>query len=517
MKKALLFLSVFLFSCLSLQSQTGDPHPCGTIDGRSAWLKKFQANPHLPAYQKDDDSTLYVPLTIHLAGSDGGTGYYPLPRLLDALCTLNNDFADTEIQFYIEGEINYLPNAAYNNHESVVDGAYMMFENNVENTLNCYVMDNPAGNCGYNLPYAGIALNESCMGPADHTWSHEIGHAFSLPHPFIGWEGGVGYDGSISHNFNNPAPLTVLYDYTNFQDSFYVDTLIIDTAFVEMVDGSNCHIAADGFCDTPPDYLSARWNCNNSNQSTSVQTDPNGVQFVSDGTLIMSYSADECQSRFSDEQIAAMQANLLDEKPHLLYNQEPGIALSSEPLVLYAPIEGEVAQFDEVYFDWEEIEGATSYFVQVSRFASFNVIEEYTTDTNSLVVNDLQNNKTYYWRVKPYNAYSFCTVFSETGTFETGEVTNVRQLSETSSLLVYPNLLQDHQAVNLQLEALIGFQLNAQLVNSVGQVITQDQFQIHSGLNQFQFTWNQKLADGTYFLKLSNASEVVFEKIIVAQ
>ena len=502
MKKALLFFFATLFSIISLQSQTEQPHPCGTIDGRSAWLKKYQENPLLPSYQKDDDSTLYVPLTIHLVGTDGGSGYYPVPRLLDALCTLNNDFADTEIQFYIEGEINYLPNSAYDNHETVVDGAYMMFENNVENTLNCYVMNDPAGNCGYNLPYAGIALNESCMGPADHTWAHEIGHAFSLPHPFLGWEGGVSYNDSVSHNFNNPAPLTVLYDYTNFQDSFYVDTLIIDTAFVEMVNGSNCEIAADGFCDTPPDYLAGRWNCDNNNLSNTVQTDPNGEQFVSDGTLIMSYASDECASRFSDEQIAAMQANLLDEKPHLLYNQEPGVQLSSEPLVLYSPIEGETAQYDEVYFDWEEIEGATSYFVQVSRFSSFNVIQEYEADTNSLVLNDLLNNKTYYWRVKPYNAYSFCTVFSETGIFETGEVTLVQNLSQTTDLSVYPNLLNGNQKLNIRIDAQESFRLSMQLINGVGQAVIEDQFPILTGVNHFEIDLNENMAVGTYFLKI---------------
>ena len=517
MKKALLFLLAGLFSFLSLQSQTEHPHPCGTIDGRSAWLKKFQQNPHLPIYQKDDDSTLYVPLTIHLVGSDAGSGYFPAPRLLDALCTLNNDFVDADIQFYIEGEINYLANSDYDNHETVVDGAYMMFENNVENTLNCYVMNDPAGNCGYNLPYAGIALNESCMGPADHTWAHEVGHAFSLPHPFLGWEGGVSHDGTVSHNFNNPAPLTVLYDYTNFQDSFYVDTLIIDTAFVEMVDGTNCAIAADGFCDTPPDYLASRWNCDGNNQSNTVQTDPNGEQFISDGTFIMSYASDECASRFSDEQIAAMQANLLDEKPNLLYNQEPGIQLSSEPLALYSPIEGEVAQFDNVYLDWEEMEGATSYFVQVSRFASFNVIEEYEAETNSLILNDLQNNKTYYWRVKPYNAYSFCTVFSETGTFETGEVTNVQNLSQTTNIKVFPNLIQRQGQINIAVEAQATFRLYAELFNAVGKAITSDHFQVLTGKNNFQMDLGPTLAAGTYYLKMANGDEAVFEKIIVTQ
>lgn len=515
MKKALFFFLAFFVFHTGLQSQSHEPHPCGTVEGRSAWLKKYQSNPDLPVYQKDNDSTIYVPLTIHLVGTDGGSSYYPAPRLLDALCTLNSDFEEANIQFYIEGGLNYLPNSAYNNHETVVDGAYMMFENNVENTLNCYVVNDPAGNCGYNLPYAGIALNESCMGPADHTWSHEIGHALSLPHPFLGWEGGVSYNDSVSHNFNNPAPVQVLYDYTNYQDSFYVDTLIIDTAWVELTDGTNCHIAADGFCDTTPDYLAGRWTCDDNSQSSTVQTDPNGVQFVSDGTLIMSYSDDECQARFSEEQIAAMRANLFDEKPHLLYNQEPGIALPSEPLALYSPVEGELAQFDDVFFEWEEVEGATSYFVQISRFSAFNVFDEYEVTSSSLVVNNLQNDKTYYWRVRPYNDYSFCTVFSENGTFETGEVTAIRSLGKASEVSVYPNLLNKREAITVSLTTPQSLQLQVQLINTFGQIVTNRSFSTLSGNNQFQVVLPQNLTPGTYLIRLSIEAESITEKIVI--
>lgn len=517
MKKHVFFCLFLVSSFGFLVGQNIQPHPCGTVEGRSVWLKKYQSNPDLAIYQKDNDSTLYVPLTIHIAGSDAGTGYFPVPRLLEALCTLNDDFEQANIQFYIEGDINYLANSAYDDHETVVDGAYMMFENNVENTLNCYIMDNPAGNCGYNLPYAGIALNTSCISPTDHTWAHEIGHAFSLPHPFLGWEGGVSHDGTVGHSFSNPAPTQVLYDYTNFQDSFYIDTLIIDTAWVELVDGSNCQIAADGFCDTAPDYLAVRWNCNASNQSTTTQTDPNGVEFISDGTLFMSYSFDECQSRFSEEQIAAMRANLFDEKPHLLHNQEPGVILPSEPLALYGPIEGEIAQFDNVFFDWEEIEGTTTYFVQVSRFSSFNVIEEYETTTNSLNLTSLLNNKTYYWRVKPYNPYSFCTVFSETGTFETGEVSSAEILSKATDFVIYPNLTQAEQQIQINFMAQESFDLSIQLFHSTGQVLKQQNMHTISGANQLNFDLPPTMALGTYWLKLSDSKQAIFEKIIIVR
>jgi len=111
MKLSSRILLVFMiFSHLGLYAQNGDADtkPCGTVSGRSAWLKKYQLQPEL--YEKNTDTLLYVPLTIHLLGTDEGVGFFSINSLLSALCTLNEDFEPVKIQFFIEGEINYLAN-----------------------------------------------------------------------------------------------------------------------------------------------------------------------------------------------------------------------------------------------------------------------------------------------------------------------------------------------------------------------------------------------------------------------
>ena len=276
----LLGILLFVFKVGFAQNPLG---PCGTAPEKSAWLQKYQAAP--AAYQKNLDTIIYVPLTIHLLGTDEGLGFFNYRNLMEAFCTLNEDYESANIQFYMEGEVHYIQNTAWFEHETLLEGGQMMFANNVEHTLNCYFVADPAGNCGYALPYAGLAVAKSCANPNDHTWSHEVGHALSLPHPFLGWEGGVSYDDSVPPNFNAPAPLTVTYDYTFFQDTLILDTLIIDTAYVEFVDGSNCGIAADGFCDTSPDYLANRWFCDGNMESATQQKDPSGATSKPDGTM----------------------------------------------------------------------------------------------------------------------------------------------------------------------------------------------------------------------------------------
>lgn len=513
MFKRLLFpvFCLFVFGAAMGQKPAS---PCGTLPHKSDWLKKYQAAPH--DYSKMEDTIIYVPLTIHLLGSDEGTGYFGYNNLFDAFCTLNEDFEPLNIQFFLEGEINYINSTAWDAHPTVLDGAEMMFANNVENTMNCYFLSDPAGNCGYNLPYAGMTVAKSCAGVNDHTWAHEMGHALSLAHPFLGWEGGVSHDNSVEHSFSTPAPLTVLYDYTYFLDTLILDTMIIDTAFVEFVDGSNCHIAADGFCDTAPDYLASRWNCNAEMESSVTQTDPDGVTFKSDGTLIMSYADDACSYRFSDEQTAAMRANLIDEKPNLLYNQESEESVTGIAN-LVAPVENEIVHFENVELEWDAVPNATFYLVEVTRLPTFpnSITKSYIVDENLLTLDDLEVDKKYYWRVKAFNRLHFCTQLSGHESFETENLVAVNEIEELSSLSVYPTIIKAGASIQIEANANEQFAGNVQLFNNLGVLVSEELIHFSSGKNSMSFEVGEQLPSGLYFLSLNVKGRLVTERIII--
>ena len=255
------------------------------------------------------------------------------------------------------------------------------------------------------------------MQPSDHTWAHEVGHNLSLPHPFLGWEGGQTHDQSKPPVFSKPAPRYVTYDYSLFKKQYYPDTLIIDTALVELVDGSNCRAASDGFCDTKPDYLASRWACGQDSNSLTRQLDPDSTSFYSNGKWIMSYSLDNCNAGFSDEQIAAMRANLRQEKSDHLLDQTPP-SLISETVTPGYPEDGEIVIGDEITFEWGKVAGATSYLLEVSRISSFGFLEvETLSDTNVVTINTLPTGKKYYWRVKAFNKHSFCEDYSVRSSF----------------------------------------------------------------------------------------------------
>ena len=277
--------------------------PCGTPAYKDPWLKTYQQRSPEAQVRSNQDSILYLPMTVHSIGEDDGDGHFGTVKTLDAFCILNEDFRASNIQFYLADDIRLTNNTAIYEHDSVYLAGLFMRENDIPNTLNTYILKDPAGNCGYNLPWASMTVAKICAGKDNHTWAHEVGHHFTIQHPFLGWEGGISHDGSIAPDYNEPAPDFVVYNYTIFKDQPFIDTLMIDTAFVEKMDGSNCHIAADGFCDTAPDYLTGRWECRGE-ESRTTQTDPNGVSFKSDASLIMSNSQDECKTRFTPQQLS---------------------------------------------------------------------------------------------------------------------------------------------------------------------------------------------------------------------
>lgn len=511
MKQILLtFLSITITTVLFAQkSASTQVLPCGTAPVKSEWLKRYQANPAAFAEQARNINTLYAAMTLQVVGSDNGAGYIALDKLMEGFCDLNTDMAQADIQFFIHGDILFIDSSGWSTHATVLEGADMMFANNIANTLNCYVVTDPAGNAGYNLPYAGIALTKTGASGGAHVWSHEVGHNLSVQHPFLGWE-------EKEYSYGTPTPTTVTYDYTYFKDSLITDTTIIDTAFVELVNGSNCAVAADGFCDTPPDYLSGGgWACNPQGLSNDLQKDPNGVDFRSDGTNIMAYSSDACASQFSPEQIAAMRASLQTKRAAYLFNQNPMRDTITATANMLHPIGGQVTQYDYVELDWESVPSATHYIIQVSRFNTFSFIEysALTSDT-SLIVTNLSNNKNYFWRVKAFNQGYTCAPISTPETFRGEDISRTENLQTIEKFSIYPTLLENGQQLNIEIESRAYMNAQLSLFNISGQQLISNQLPLNVGKNKSTINL-PNLIGGTYIVQIRTDEGIINEKIVV--
>jgi len=496
MKKIISFMAFTLAIALSIQAQGTQPAYCGTPAYKSEWLERYQQNPSVINRSMMD--TLYVPMTIHIVGQDNGTGYMSISRMMSSFCHLNEVYKQVAIQFYIKGPIKYIANTAYYEHDYAA-GRQMMASYNVPNTINCYIVGDPSGACGYYQPSRdAVALSKSCLGPSDYTWAHEAGHYLSLPHTFYGWE-------TTDYNYNSPTPSFVTWGGVTRQ--------------VERVNGTNCTFAGDGFCDTSPDYLNFRWSCNGDEMSPQIQKDPNGVEFRSDGSLIMSYSNDGCTSVFSDGQIGAMRANLQQERPGHLTNQTPPTPLSSTNLVPIFPAEGEAVQNNAAFeLQWEAIGGAQMYFVEISRINTFGfTVAHYITTTNSAAVSadQLLPDKTYYWRIRPFNRYDACTGYSNYHSFETSELVSSASAQETvQGLRLFPNPAQENQEVILEFAASQPAEALVSLISLTGQALRSQRMLAVPGANRMNIS-TAGLAKGIYLVRVEANGGAGYRKLVV--
>ncbi len=500
MKKILLFLFTSAWLSAFSQSDYSLP-PCGT----PAALQDVQFG-DLDFSRSGGDTVLYVPMTIFQLSNDNGAAAMPTNRLLDNLTRLNLDYASANIQFYMEGDIRFIKNSAYNNHKDIPTGANMMFKNNIANTINVYFGTSAAGNCGYNLPYAGVSMAKSCSGGDSHTWTHELGHALRLPHPFLGWEG-------KTYSPNVPTPTKVTYDYTLFKDSIILNQTIIDTALVELVDKSNCAKAADQICDTKADYYAFRWNCDAAKESPATLKDPTGASFKIDGSLYMSYSFDACQNRFSPDEIAVMRTVLKGKKKNLLYNQTPKSALATTPQVLTLPADKGFSAPDNTLLKWEKTNEATDYVVEISRLSSFSSLDvEVLTKKTEVLVTNLAPNKLYYWRVRPFNSH-FAGVISAKQTFTTNVVSAVKNLDKINDFVAYPNPI-DQNELTLRINANTDFLAKIQVNDFMGRIIFEKNIPLNQNEENIQIA-AQNWAKGIYFVSITDEKGSVMSRKVV--
>ena len=394
MKKLLLtYLATSLFALVSIAQA-----PCATQmpPEMMNWLKAYKHDHPGAIYKVSaNDSMIYLPLKVHSVGTDAGVGFYKVSQVLDMICKLNEFYVQVGWQFYLYGDIDYISSTNLDQHT----GSYQPLINStsIVNVANVFFVTNPSGNCGYYTQAGGpggqghrqgfVAINKSCGGPNDGTVAHELGHFFSLPHPFYGWEG--------RNSDTDPAISTD-----------------------ERVDGSNCQYAGDYFCDTRADYLNYRWNC----PYTATKTDYNGDRYNPDGKLIMGYSVEPCADIFTPEQIDAMHGYLASNRSYMTAIGHVAFPEITDTAKIIFPANNTAGvPSQNVKLIWKSVPNATHYSVQVTKSPTASVYDKDTIiegDT-SVLFTDLTPNVVYRWRVRAFNRAKTCSPYTYYNLFTT--------------------------------------------------------------------------------------------------
>ncbi len=471
MKRFLLPLVAIILAGVYMPLEAQTKGYCGTevSEKQKSWLLDY-VNNGKGALQKSA-ANFYIPLYIHFVGTDEGTGFYGANQMMEDICELNTQFAPAQMYFYLAG-YEYIENTAWFDHANYGPGHTMMRQNNVDDVVNVYIVINPAGNCGYFSPSRdGVAISKNCMGKSRTTFAHELGHFFSLPHPF-----------------NN-----VLGE-------------------KEFVDGSNCNTGGDLFCDTRADFLNTRWQCPYNGNTL----DPKGMPYDPDGTLYMSYSNDACANRFSQEQMDAMAFNINSRRTNLKGTSKDTTPTMQRVQRLF-PLEGMPQKPTNAEFRWTSVPNAVGYVLQASQISVFpgNLpLDIITTDTFYKATN-LSDSRTYNWRVRPIYAGRTCGVstFSDTGRFFTSKTAGISSFSNANEVKIYPNPSNGSKQVFIAFDKDVNTISKADIYTIEGKNITRLDLVKQSNK---QYAMNiSNLSTGIYFVNIATENGVYRQRLLV--
>lgn len=514
-----LLLSVIALHSFAQTPTNVRPFGCGSEPSQEYldWFNSLDMQRYLDGGRTN--ATIYIPVQIHLIAKADGTGRISINQAMDVVCALNTFYKPADIYFYMPYNINIIRDDNYNQVNDYTEGNSIQSIYNRTNVVNIYFCDlsNFSGAgfaiCGYaSLPGSGVSGpggapfaqggmfigNGTCASPSGTTVPHEMGHYLSLLHPF-------------QTTYQNP---------TSSQAELVARPGATGKTFAP-----NCSTNGDRLCDTEADYLQGGWTgCN----MVHTQKDRNQDTFQPDVTLYMSYSPDNCQTRFSNDQMNQMRATANSNSPsngrgylqNLRASMPPVDTIRTTPQLMTPANNSTNNVANWTYFQWKSVPGATKYYIQCSTSSAFlstrMIFEDFTTDTSYTYKNNSMNTgTTYYWRVRPIRESYLCTFNSAYNQFTCSSKKGLSVSGLEDGLInVYPTLVGQGDKVTVALNGEIANTLKIQVMDIAGKIVHTEVRADLLPTSIFELN-TPSMAYGVYSIVLTSGDKRYIRKIVV--
>jgi hypothetical protein len=509
MKKALL-AGIFLLGAAGFvgAQSTGI---CGVVD-QAAILERLEQNKRAlrenPSLR--NDQVLYVPLQFHIVTLDDGTGGVSEEKILEQLCRLNEDYEPIGMQFYLKDDFNYIAYKRLYEDPGHTFANNKMLSNKVNNAMNIFIVDQIGSitlgtTLGYYTPQNDwIVVVRSRVNGNNQTLSHEIGHFFSLAHPFYGWEG-CPYDQSEHGN-----PLNITH-------------IPCSGDLIELVDQSNCEITADRICDTPPDYNFGLTDPEDNCSLDYEVRDLNGDLIDVMENNYMSYFFNCGEYVFTQTQKELMRADFQSSGRNYIrgsYVPDTTELTGDSPEIIHPVYNATTEFYNDVWLDWTDVPGVKNYLVKVTT-GFFTQISNYyqVKNASELVLTHLppgENNVTVI--IWPYNEGNSCNSFpSQTHKFKTSSIpVGVTDLEIDSQIKWYPSPVPAGLgSVTLWSAGKLGSS-TMELIDASGRTVFSSGLEIISGTNRISLP-SGVVQPGAYVIRLNNGDKSYSKKMLFTE
>jgi hypothetical protein len=515
MKKFSAILTLCLYAVCSVLAQETKV-VCGTtIEDQAMYTARLEANiaKANSGAVKERDAIQYVPIHFHLVADANGEGRHKERFVLDQLCDLNEAYAPMDIRFYLKAHQNYgLFNKSINNNNVYSNQSNNFLMQNRKNlyALNVFVVDNAGSGNGGTVTaaayYSGsndwiVAIKSyiNANSGTNGTLPHEVGHFFSLRHTFYGYENNP-FDG-----VNDPtwpiAPVTGPAASIGFN------------APTERVNGTNCSTAADLICDTPPDYNFGQddptADCVYNNYGAkdplgTAVTDPMENNYMSYYDNCNNYTFTQMQQDVILADRETPDRNYLD---NTFSPAATEINTPAADQFLVAPASGSTTPYyNEVLLEWNPVDGATYYLLELDVLVTYGTsnYQSFVLTGTSQLVTGLQQDRQYYWRVRPFNEYVTCATARQRN-FRTSTTSAVNDIEALSAWQIAPNPSSGDAPVRMLLNATDNIEAAVSIFDATGKQVRNMNNQVFSaGENTLELP-TVGLSNGLYFVTIENA------------
>jgi hypothetical protein len=499
---------------------------CGTsFSDQEATTDRLKANiEYFNKFGIPENAITYIPVFFHLTANTAGDGRAGVKDIFNILCTLNADYAEHNIQFYM------VPHATYGlvdfsiNNDNVYNNqtnSFLMKLRKHANAVNYYIVgeaqtnnQQPGGAAAYYTPANDwIVVNKGYSSLGESTSSHETGHFFSLRHTFYGWE-------SDAQDWQNEPPC-----FESADPGWPCAPAISPGGTpTEKADGSNCSVAADLICDTPPDYNFGY--CENPSvcgQYNGGAQDPMCQPVDPMENNFMSYYFNCTDYDFTPLQEGAIKADILSSQRNFLDNNytPPALTIATPADLLVSPAQDEVVSDDDTaVLTWNAVAGATYYYVEVDITTTFSSpqLQYFLVAANStLTVTGLTANKKYNWRVRPFNEYYVCAA-AKTRSFKTNTISSVEHIEDVAAWAVVPNPAGNEQDISVTFSTAQQVDnLSLNIYDLAGKLIfVQNEITLFPGQSAVNIPAG-RFSEGVFFVTLIQSGKKETKRLVVSR
>lgn len=461
------------------------------------------------------DEPVYIPVKFHLVATNDGSGRVKASEVLQQMAVMIRDYAEMNLHLYLDDEeLNYIDNTSiYENPGNFVASIVSRKDNNAVNIFICENANPPGTDPGsggvvlgfYNPGGDYVIIRNTDVNAATSSLSHELGHLFSLPHTFFGWERvfeAYGWQGGWDPGDNT------------FMGQVDLTRTPLSNALIELVDGSNCAATADRICDTPPDYnfgfgnagCTFDRNIKDRNGDINEPMERNYMgYFIGCEPYIFTQGQEDAMR---DDINSPARANI-----RRSYIPNTDVIVSNHEVV--APSSGESLEFyNQIQLEWTPAENATNYVVALT--AGGGEFYEFFTQETQFTVPELTPNKFYFLEITPFND-GYTDTETVSSTFRTGTEENTTSVSESKiiqNVAVFPNPVSLGNDLNVTLSITKNTNVDVSLVDLTGTTVSTQSTTMSKGSNVLSLQ-TQGLASGIYIMKMDTEDGSTHKKVII--